>query len=100
MGEEIFYCLQDKTKVDFSNTWRELLIEMNKIKQEIHAKCESNVLFNKSIDINNVSLSKLYDYMIVGDQEEILEVFFNNKDYSQEILSACEKTKKQIKLKH
>lgn len=93
-GPEIFNRLQSLTNIDFSNAWKEFLNKMNAAKHDIQLNSHIDMVANSPINVNNVSLSKLYDYMSIGIPEEIIRVFFANQDCSKEILEACDKARR------
>jgi hypothetical protein len=98
-GEDIFKRLQSLTNIDFSMAWETFLEKMYFTKQNIQSNSSINIIANNPIEINNVSLSKLYDYMSIGSPKEIIEIFFANQDYSDKILEACNKSRQTSKIR-
>lgn len=98
-GKDIFKRLQSLTNIDFSMAWEAFLEKVYLTKQNIQFNSSINIIANNPIDINNVSLSKLYDYMSIGSPKEIIEIFFANQDYSDKILEACNKSRQIFKVR-
>lgn len=55
--------------------------------------------FTHPVNLNNVSMSKLYDLFLYGDKEEIFKCFFAGKNAYSEILEHCSKQRKTAKVK-
>ena len=71
----------------------------NSLNEEKEKISKINFTFSSCIELQNISLSKLYELFLYGNKKEIIECFFAGKNPKEYILSYCLKQRKSPKVK-